>query len=136
MPVNQASEVNRLWWVRAANWSEGAGQTPFEESSRTEEIVAAADAKYRAALAPGEDVLPSPHNFHSNPGYMSTSTGSALQASQPGGIYRTAGGHMPMARGGPPRQRVPGKTVVPAGPGRQPESEGGPLVMSTGFPGR
>lgn len=85
---------------------------------------------------PGEDLLSCPCNFHSNPGYLGTSTSSSIVQSQPGSVYRTSGGHMPMARGGPQRERVPGKTVVPAGPGRQPESEGGPLVVQTGFPGR
>lgn len=142
MPVNQASEVNRVWWVRAQNWSEGAGQTPYETRERTPEIVDASQAKYEAALAPGENVLPDPHNYHSNPGYMSTSTASALQASQPGSIYRTPGpgspnvGHRPMPRGGRQREATPGRTVVPAGGARQPESEGGPLVVTQGFPGR
>lgn len=142
MPVNQASEVNRVWWVRAQNWSEGAGQTPYETRERTPEIVAASEAKYQAALAPGETVLPDPNNYHSNPGYMSTSTASALQAAQPGSVYRTPGpgspnvGHKPMPSGGRRREATPGRTVVPASGARQPESEGGPMVISQGFPGR
>lgn len=97
-----------------------------------------------ASYDPGEDLLPDPHNFHSNPGYMGTTTASALQASQPGSIYRTpgagGGGHRPMVVGGPPRASVAGRsvgprptrTVPPAGPAREPVSEGGPLVVSTG----
>lgn len=141
MPINQASEVNRLWWVRAQNWSEGAGQTPYEMRERTEEIVNASQAKYEAAMAPGEEVLPNPHNYHSNPGYMGTSTASMLQQSQPGSIYRTPGGgdegHRPMRVGGRSRERTPGRSVLPASSARQPQSEGAPLVVATGgVPGR
>lgn len=146
MPVNQASEVNRLWWVRAQNWSEGAGQTPYETRARTQEIVDASEAKHRAALAPGEKVLGDPHNFHSNPGYMNESTASSLVQSAPGGIYRTPGprapigsavaGHRPMALGGRRREPTPGRTIVPASGARQPESEGGPLSVTMGYPGR
>lgn len=97
-----------------------------------------------ASYEPGEDLLGDPHNYHSNPGYMGTSTASMLQASQPGSIYRTpgagGGGHRPMAVGGPARTRVAGRsvsprstrTVPPAGPAREPVSEGGPLVVQTG----
>jgi hypothetical protein len=74
---------------------------------------------------------------------MGTSTASALAQSAPGSVYRTPGpvgsigqGHRPMPRGGPHRVHVPGKTVTPASRATQPESEGGPLVVSTGFPGR
>jgi hypothetical protein len=96
---------------------------------------------------PGEDLLGDPHNYHSNPGYMGTSTASMLQQSQPGSIYRTpgagGGGHRPMSVGGPPRARVAGRstspratrTVPPAGPAREPVSEGSPLVVSTGQAG-
>lgn len=94
---------------------------------------------------PGEDLLDEPHNYHSNPGYLGTSTASMLQQSQPGSIYRVpgagGGGHRPMAVGGPPRARVAGRstspratrTVPPAGPAREPVSEGGPLVVGTGM---
>ena len=139
-----ASDQNRFWWVRAQSWSEGADINSYrdvemennEEHERWgvpfEDNLPNPASPFRHA----DDPLDDPNNYHSNPGYMGTSTASSLVQSQPGGIYRTTGGHMPMARGGPQRERVPGKTVVPAGPGRQPESEGGPLVVSTGFPGR
>ena len=92
---------------------------------------------------PGNDLLTEPHNYHSNPGYMGTSTASMLQQSQPGSIYRQTGGgegHRPMVVGGPARQRPAGRsvsprstrTVPPAGPAREPVSEGGPLVVQTG----
>lgn len=145
MPVNQASEVNRLWWVRAQNWAEGAGQTPYETVNRTPEIVAASDAKWRDL----SDVLPDPNNYHSNPGYMGTSTASSGLQATPGAIYRTAGpkttyssgsvgyqggrqGHRPMTVGGPSPQRAPGRTVSPAPGDREPISEGSPLVVQTG----
>jgi hypothetical protein len=88
-----------------------------------------------ASYDPGEDLLGDPNNFHSNPGYMGTSTSSALQASQPGSIYRTpggGGGHRPLPVGGPIRTRTPGRTVTPASSARQAVSEGGPLVVATG----
>lgn len=93
---------------------------------------------------PGEDLLDEPATYHSNPGYLGTSTASMLQQSQPGSIYRTpgagSGGHRPMAVGGPRRERAAGRsvsprgtrTVPPAGPAREPISEGGPLVVQTG----
>jgi hypothetical protein len=93
---------------------------------------------------PGNDLLSDPANFHSNPGYLGTSTASMLQQAQPGSIYRVpgggSGGHRPMPVGGPVRARVAGRsisprgtrTVPPAGPAREPVSEGGPMVVSTG----
>jgi hypothetical protein len=97
-----------------------------------------------ASYDPGEDLLGDPNNYHSNPGYMGPTTGQALQQSQPGSIYRTPGagdpGHRPMAVGGPRTTRVAGKStspinprvVPPAGPAREPVSEGSPLVVQTG----
>ena len=89
-----------------------------------------------------DDFLPDPHNFHSNPGYMGTSTGSMVQQAQPGGMYRTAGprtgmssgdaGHQPMRYGGRRPNRAPGRTITPAAGDREPVSEGSPLVVQTG----
>jgi hypothetical protein len=74
---------------------------------------------------------------------MGTSTAEMSNLGRPGGVYRTPGpvgphgqGHVPMPRGGNRRVHVPGRTVTPASRGTQPESEGAPLVVSTGFPGR
>jgi hypothetical protein len=44
-------------------------------------------------------------------------------------------GHRPMPVGGRPKGRVAGTTVSPAGPARQTQSEGSPLVVSTGQAG-
>jgi hypothetical protein len=101
-----------------------------------------------ASYSPGEELLDDPNNFHSNPGYMGTSTASSLGQSAPGGMYRTAGprgpsvsyqggrqGHRPMATGGATPIRVPGRTVLPASSAREPVSEGSPLVVSTGGAG-
>lgn len=145
-----ASDQNRFWFVRAQSWSEGAGVNSYRDvewenaqehqrwGTPWEDQVPNPAAPFR----PADDPLPNPCNYHSNPGMTTTSTGSALQQSQPGSVYRTAGpvnphsGHMPMPRGGRRREPTPGRTIVPAGGARQPESEGGPLVVTQGFPGR
>ena len=145
-----ASDQNRFWFVRAQSWSEGADVNSYRdvemENEREHQRWGTPWADQVPAPASpfnhADDPLPDPNNYHSNPGYMSTSTASALQASQPGGMYRTAGpvsphsGHMPMPRGGRRREPTPGRTIVPAGGARQPESEGGPMVVTQGFPGR
>jgi hypothetical protein len=99
---------------------------------------------YVASYDPGVDLLECPCNYHSNPGYLGTSTSSMMQSAQPGSIYRSPGagdpGHRPMQVGGPKRSRVAGRSaspsatrvVPPAGPAREPVSEGGPLVVQTG----
>jgi len=151
-----ASDQNRFWFVRAQSWSEGADVNSYAD------VIAENDGEHQrwgtpyrdtcpnpaAPFADADDPLPDPHNYHSNPGYMGTSTASSLVQSAPGSVYRTpggggnipaprnGGGHLPMPRGGRPRQQVAGRTVTPAAGSRQPESEGGPLVVSTGAPGR
>lgn len=146
-----ASDQNRFWFVRAQSWSEGADINSYRDVEnenngeherwgtpyRDVEPVVNRDQH-------ADDPLPNPHNFHSNPGYMGTSTASAAIAARPGpSVYRTPGsgstsheGHRPQATGGRPRERVPGRSVVPAGPARQTQSEGAPLSVSTGYPGR
>lgn len=144
-----ASDQNRFWFVRAQSWSEGADVNSYRD------VVSENDQEHQrwgtsyedqvphpaAPFDHADDPLPNPCNYHSNPGMTTTSTASALQASQPGSVYRTAGptsqhGHLPMPRGGLRRQPTPGRTIVPAGGARQAESEGGPLVVTQGFPGR
>lgn len=154
-----AADQNRFWWVRAQDYSEGAGINSYRDVELENE------AEHRRWGTPYEDVLPHPNgvpanvgfsgvssrnpddplgdpcNYHSNPG-STTSTASALQQSRPGSVYRTPGpgspnfGHRPMPVGGRDRERAPGRTVTPASNARQPQSEGSPLVVSTGFPGR
>jgi len=154
-----ASDQNPNWWVRAQSWSEGADVDSYAAVEREN------DGEHQRWGTPyanvrdnpafegrnnGDDPLPNPCNFHSNPGYLGTSTASsALQASPGSGRYRTAGpvgthrsaghtsheAHRPQPHGGRPRERVAGRSVVPAGPARQTQSEGSPLVVSTGFPG-
>lgn len=90
---NMASEVSDIV-ARACSWSMGA-------DASKEAIQAEADEK------PGEDdALPNPHNFSSNPGFLSTA--GMLGASTPagGGVIRgtSARGSLPSARpirGGP-----------------------------------
>lgn len=143
-----ASDQNRYWWVRAQSWQTGAEVNSYRD------IESENNGEHARWGTPYEDTLPypgggnadnplsNPHNYHSNPGYMGTSTASALQASQPGSVYRSPGpgspnvGHRPMAVGGRARERTPGRTVSPASSARQPESEGSPLSVTTGFPGR
>jgi hypothetical protein len=85
--------------------------------------------------------LGDPHNFHSNPGFMGTSTATMGQMASPGSIYRTPGsqnvlrgdkGHQAMPYGGRRPQKSPGKQVTPAPRDFEPVSEGSPLVVQTG----
>lgn len=147
-----ASDQNRFWFVRAQSWSEGADINSYrdvelendQEHSRWGTPYADTVPNPAAPFRHADDPLPNPNNFHSNPGYMSTSTAEMSNLGRPGGVYRTAGpvgphgvqGHRPQPVGGPRRVHVPGRTVTPASRGTQPESEGAPLVVSTGFPGR
>lgn len=142
-----ACDPNRVWWARAMSWSEGADVNSYRavESENNQEherwgtpyedTVPNPAAPYRHA----DDPLPNPCNYHSNPGMTATSTANALQQSQPGSVYRTAGsqGHMPMPRGGRRAQATPGRTILPASGARQPMSEGSPLAVTQGgVPGR
>jgi hypothetical protein len=144
-----ASDQNRFWFVRAQSWSEGADVNSYrdvelENDGEHERWGTPYQDNCPNPAAPfnhADDPLPDPNNFHSNPGYLGTSTASMLQQSLPGSIYRTPGGgnegHRPMKVGGRRVTGTPGKTVVPAGPARQPASEGAPLVVTTGgVPGR
>jgi hypothetical protein len=88
-----------------------------------------------------DEFLRDPHNYHSNPGFMGTSTASMGQMSQPGSIYRTPGsqnvtrgdaGHRAMPYGGRQMRRTPGRSVTPAAGDREPVSEGSPQVVGTG----
>lgn len=156
-----ASDQNRFWFVRAQSWSEGADVNSYRDVENENDgeharwgtpYMNVRDNPAFEGRNNGDDPLPNPHNFHSNPGYMGTSTASSAIQAQPGsGRYRTPGptgahagapagrtsheGHRPQAVGGRPRERVAGRSVVPAGPARESRSEGAPLVVSTGFPG-
>lgn len=148
-----ASDENQMWWARAQSWSMGAGVFSYraiEDENDAEHV--RWGTPYEDLPDPRErgnqnadDPLPDPNNYHSNPGYLGTSTASSLVQSAPGGMYRTAGpraghssgqAHRPMPTGGRRREPTPGRTIVPAGGARQPESEGSPLVVTQGFPGR
>ena len=154
-----AADQNSFWWARSQSWSEGAGTNYLAIQQEGEQEHERWGTPWRdtcpAPNEPGEnpvgiasrnadDPLPSPANYFSNPGYLGTSTASSLVQSAPGGMYRTAGprgttssqAHRPMPVGGRQRERAPGRTVLPAGGARQTESEGNPLVVSTGAPGR
>lgn len=125
-PGNQVADRNLYWWLRSQDWAEGAGQ---DGGSSNPSIDGSAITGMR---------LSDPHNYHSNPGYLGTSTGTALQMSSPGSIYRQPGGagdmaHRPMPVGGRARVRTPGRTITPAGGAREPVSEGSPLVVGTGM---
>lgn len=147
-----ASDQNPNWWARAQSWSEGADIDSYravENENDGEHVrwgTPYRDVRDNPAFEGrnnGDDPLSNPHNFHSNPGYLGTSTASSALQAQPGsGRYRTPGaghtspeGHRPQPHGGRPRERVAGRSVVPAGTARQVQSEGSPLVVSTGFPG-
>jgi hypothetical protein len=146
-----ASEQNQLWFVRAQSWSEGHDTDYRAICDENDAQHQRWGTPYRDVGLPtvsnnADDPLADPANFHSNPGYLGTSTASSAIQSQPGSSrYRTPGptgrhasseGHRPMRVGGRPRSRTPGRTVLPAAGDRQPQSEGGPLSVTTGFPGR
>lgn len=157
-----ASDQNPFWWARAQSMSEGVGTdyaaierenegehqrwgTPWEDVLPHPNGVPENVGYSGVASRNADDPLPSPCNYFSNPGYLGTSTASSLVQSAPGGMYRTAGpraghssgqAHRPMPTGGRRREPTPGRTIVPAGGARQPESEGSPLVVTQGFPGR
>jgi hypothetical protein len=138
-----ASDENHNWFLRAQSWQMGANVFSYADIEReNDQEHARWGTPYRDVPSPAggiaDDPLPDPHNFHSNPGYMATSTASALQASQPGSVYRVPGpgspnvGHRPMPVGGRPQRPVAGRTVAPGSSQADSRSEGSPLVVSTG----
>jgi hypothetical protein len=152
-----ASEENCYWWARASSWQAGANVfdyqdvisenneeharwgTPYQDNLPQPNGVPSNNGFSGVASRNPDDPLPNPANFHSNPGFMATSTASAQQAAQPGSAYRVPGpgspnvGHRPMPVGGRQRQRPAGNRHA-AQPSTQadPRSEGSPLVVSTG----
>jgi hypothetical protein len=93
----------------------------------------------------GDVTLPNPHNFSSNPGFMGTSTASALMsaAPRPGVGLGSGMGRGPDMRptrvGGPQAGRSPistkGNVAMPAPGDTDPRSEGSPQGRTSGFGG-
>lgn len=105
---NSAAETSDII-ARAESWSMGA-------SASKEAIQAEADEK------PGEDdALPNPHNFSSNPGFLSTA--GMLGASTPmgGGTIRGTSSMSP-ARGGSGTDFARGSLPQRGGPDARPAS--------------
>lgn len=140
-----ASEQNEFWWARAQSWAEGHGATAQAICDENDGEHARWGTPYQDVGLPtvannGDEPLSNPHNYHSNPGYMGTTTLTASHMGNPGSMrYRTPGaggassaGHRPMPLGGRGREQTAGRTVLPASGARQPESEGGPLLVTTG----
>jgi hypothetical protein len=81
----------------------------------------------------GDATLPNPHNFSNNPGFMGSSTSSALMSAGPRpGVGLGSGMRRPVAN--PIRSVGP---MRPTGPSRPPSSPvGGPVIGRSPSPGR
>lgn len=101
---NATSDNNVGWDIRAQSWQRGADTDYMsidnekrEQDTRygvpyTDSFPAPSDpqgpsmcgARYQTASYDANDPLPNPHNFSSNPGFMSTSTMDAATSGNPG----------------------------------------------------
>ena len=161
-----ASEERLDWYAKAGSWQMGA-------NCLTDAIRAEARENNLKFGTPDDDncpdpadsnkdgdaTLPNPHNFSNNPGFMGTSTGSALMSAGPRpGVGLGSGLRRPVANpirsvgpmrppSGTPRQIVGGPVVgrgpspgrgaigLPAPGDTDPISEGGPMGRTTGRSG-
>jgi|SRR3974390_65251 len=177
---NAASDNNVGWDMRAQSWQRGAdtnyesidaekreGDTRFG-TPYADVLPAPSDpggptncgARYQTASYDGDASLPNPHNFSSNPGFMSVSTGDMATSGGPanGGTARvatrgsgrsllqgfgreTSGGSSgrPSVLGGNTVGRSAkasrGNVALPAPGDTNPGSEGSPLQVTSGYGG-
>lgn len=146
-----ASDMNSAWYARAGSQSRGAdvGFAAIRAESREnnlkfgtpddDNLTNPADSN-----PSGDSTLKNPHNFSSNPGFMGTSTGSALMMAAPRpGVGLGSGLRGPDVRptrvGGPTVGRSPisskGNVSLPAPGDTDPRSEGSPQGRTSGFGG-
>jgi len=151
-----ASDANINWYARSSSW-QGNSNVNYEavEAEKKEN-----DLRFgvphednvpnpAASNSDTNKTLPNPHNFSSNPGYMSPSTGSMLVSSGPRGgggatRYRTAGGgstpggtasKMRNSTVGRSATARSGSVAMPAPGDTDPRSEGSPQGRTSGYGG-
>ena len=162
---NQSSDNNIGWDIRAQSWQRGS-DTDYraiddekrEQDTRFgvpyEDVLPAPQgvppncgATYQVASRDGDASLPNPHNFSSNPGFMSASTADMATSGNPrSGGTATIATHGGGARSLRPRRESggtgvigrsavasTGNTSLPAPGDVDSMSEGGPQVISTGY---
>lgn len=140
-----ATEYNAThWFVRAGSFQYGAETTAEAVDAEKREndlkfgvpyadnLPAPSDpagppncgARYQTASYDADAPLPNPHNWSSNPGFMSVSTGDMATSGSPrtGTIGRTA-------------TASAGNVSLPAPGSVDPGQDGGPQVVSSGFSG-
>lgn len=164
---NATSDNNVGWDIRAQSWQRGADTdyASIDREKREQDLkygVPYADnlpapsdpagppncgARYQTASYDGNDPLPNPHNFSSNPGFMGTSSGAAAMTGGPanGGTatIATPGAGRSLRRPSSGRSGVVGRTAtaskgnvaLPAPGDVDPRSEGSPQVVSSGYSG-
>jgi hypothetical protein len=140
-----ASDNNIGWEMRAQSWQRGADSNYFAiEAEKKENDIrfgvpyednfpAPSDpagpkncgARYQTASYDADATLPDPNNFHSNPGYMSPSTGDMAASGNPatGGTARVATSGSPSSTRGSlqspnslgSRRETPGGTSIRSG---------------------
>lgn len=151
---NQTSDNNIGWDVRAQSWQRGADTDylAIEAEKREQDLkwgTPHAD-NFPDPATQSNDVnapLSNPHNFSSNPGFMSSSTGDMATMGGPanGGTARisTPGSGRSLRRTGAKPVGVIGRTAVasrgnvalPAPGDVNPGQEGGPLQVTSGYSG-
>ena len=143
-----ASDNNLGWDVRAQSWQRGA-DTDFlsveaekiEQDLRwgtphTVNFPAPSDpqgpvncgARYQTASYDANDPLPNPHNFSSNPGFMSSAS-AAMSGGQ--ASIKTAGS----GTVGRTATASKGNASLPAPGSVDPGQDGGPLQVTSGYSG-
>jgi hypothetical protein len=157
-----ASDNNIGWDIRAQSWQRGADTDCFAIDAEKREndlkfgvpyadnLPAPSDpagppncgARYQTASYNANDTLPNPHNFSSNPGFMSASTGDMSSMGGPanGGTARIStpgSGRSLRGTGTIGRTAVAstGNVALPAPGDVNPGQEGGPQVVSSGYSG-
>jgi hypothetical protein len=153
---SSSCDANMNWYARSSSWQGNSNvkYDDIEAEKRENDLrfgVPHDDVLpnpnvgpgYQAASTNGDDTLPNPHNFSSNPGFMGTSTASMMQMAAPREGTGTGSGSRRPSRpvgggGGPTVGRRPfekGSVAMPAPGDTDPTSEGTPQGRTSGFGG-
>jgi hypothetical protein len=146
---NQASDNNIGWDVRSQSWQRGSDTDCYaiEDEKREQDVkwgTPHADNLPDPATQSNDVNAPlaNPHNFSSNPGFMSTSTGDMSSMGGPanGGTARIStpgSGRSLRGTGTIGRTAVAstGNVALPAPGDVNPGQEGGPLQVTSGYNG-